>query len=160
MQSNIFIVDLDFERFQIELTPYSEEKLLELREKHNETHSFFRNGDFIYISNKDDEKDTPIGNQIELSILENERIVNSLIKHLFFRTFKDRFPNILPISFSPFRFFSRKENDDLIFNLLPENLQNILSYKKQIEVQLRKFNINGNSKWGFVINISNKWLLN
>lgn len=160
MQSNIFIVDIDFDRFQIEQTPYSEERLLELREKHNETHSFFRNGDFIYISNKDDETDTPIGNQIELSISENERIVSSLIKHLFFRTFKDRFSNILPITFSPFRFFSRNENDDLIFNVLPQNLQNILSYKKQIEVQLRKFNIDGISKWGFVINISNKWLLN
>lgn len=159
MQSNIFIVNLDFDTFQIEQTPYSEEKLLELREKYNETHSFFRYGDYIYISNKDDETDSNIGDPIELSISENEKIVGSLIKHLFFRTFKDRFPHILPILFSPFRFFSRNEKDDLVFSLLPENLKNILSYRKQIEIQLRKFNINAKNQWGFVVNTSHKWLL-
>ena len=128
MQSNIFIVNLDFDTFQIEQTPYSDEKLLELREKFNETHSFFRNGNNIYISNKDDETESNIGNPIELSVSENEKIVGSLIKNIFFRTFKDRFPHILPILFSPFRFFSRNEKDDLVFNLLPENLKNILSY--------------------------------
>lgn len=159
MQSNIFIVNLDFDTFQIERVSYSEEKLLELRENFNETHSFFRYGDSIYISNKDDEADSSIGEPIELTISENEKVVSSLIKHIFFRTFKDRFPHILPILFSPFRFFSRNEKDDLVFNLLPENLKNILSYRKQIEIQLRKFNIDKKSEWGFVVNTSHKWLL-
>ena len=57
MESNIYLINLDFDSFQIERTPYSEDKLQELRSEHNETHSFFRNGDFIYISNKDDETD-------------------------------------------------------------------------------------------------------
>jgi len=159
MQSNIFQINLDFLKFQIERIPFSDEKLLELREKYNNTHSFFRNGDFIYISNKDDETDLKIGETIELTILDNERIVNSLIKHLFFRTFKDRFPHILPIMFSPFRFYSTQERDDLVYNLIPEELKNTLSYRKQIEIQLRKFEINKINRWGFIVNTSHKWLL-
>jgi hypothetical protein len=159
MQSNIFLLNLDFDKFQIERTPFSEEKLHELRANHNETHSFFRNGDYIYISNKEDETDLSLGESVELSFDKNERIVNSLIKHLFFRTFKDRFPHIKPIRFSPFMFYSRKERDDLVYSYLPNELKNVLSYRKHIEVQLRKFNLNGKSQWGFVINTSHKWLL-
>lgn len=159
MQSNIFLVNLDFDRFQIERIPYSEEKLQELRKEYNETHSFFRNGDFIYISNKKDEKDSSLGESIDLIIENNEGVVNSLIKHIFFRTFRDRFPDIKPIRFSPFMFYSRKDRDDLVSKYLPENLKNVLSYKKHIEVQLRTFSFNDKSQWGFVINTSNKWLL-
>ena len=126
MQSNIFLLNLDFDKFQIERTPFSEEKLQKLRANHNDTHSFFSNGDYIYISNKEDETDSSLGEGVELSFDKNERIVNSLIKHLFFRTFKDRFPHIKPIRFSPFMFYSRKERDDLVYAYLPNDLKNIL----------------------------------
>jgi hypothetical protein len=159
MQSNIFLINLDFDSFQIERTTYSEERLQELRKEHNETHSFFRNGDFIYISNKDDETDSKLGESVNLKIIENERIVNSLVKHLFFRTFRDRFPRIIPIRFSPFRFYSRKEKDDLVQSFIPDGIKNILSYRKQIEVQLRKFSFNHKTQWGFIINTTHKWLL-
>ncbi len=159
MQSNIYLINFDFDKFQIERTPYSEEKLQELRAKHNETHSFFRNGDYIYISNKDDETDSSLGESVSLSFANNERIVNSLIKHLFFRTFKDKFAHIKPIRFSPFTFYSSKERDDLVYAYLPNDLRNVLSYRKHIEVQLRKFTLGGKNHWGFVINTSHKWLL-
>jgi hypothetical protein len=56
-------------------------------------------------------------------------------------------------------FYSRKEKDDLVYNYLPEQLKDVLSYRKHIEVQLRTFSINNTSQWGFIINTSHKWLL-
>ena len=81
----------------------------------------------------------------------------SLIKHIFFRVFKERFSDIKPTSFYPFRFFSRINTDDLAYSYLPDNIKNVLSYKKQIEVQLRIFNLNYQQQYGFIINTSYHW---
>lgn len=61
MQLNFFPISFDFEKFQISKTTYSDEALQELRRNHNRTHSFFRNGDDIYISNSGDDSTIDIG---------------------------------------------------------------------------------------------------
>jgi len=158
MQLNYFPISIAFESFQINAEPYSEERLAELRRLYNTTHSFFRNSDSIYISNKDGDEDLSIGELCERSTFGDNQITASLIKHIFFRTFKGRFPKYTPVDFYPFRFFSGK--DDIIRNYLPEKLKNRIGYKKLIEVQLRLTEINGIKRFGFLINIRRNWIFN
>lgn len=160
MQLNYFPINIDFDKFQIFTETYSEERLAELRNQFNSTHSFFRNGDTIFISNKDADESLTIGKITEQSTYGNSNITGSLIKHLFFRTFKDRFPNHTPVDFYPFRFFSGQQKDDIIYNTLPDKLKNRIAYKKLIELQLRLTEINGVKKFGFLINIKRNWIFN
>jgi hypothetical protein len=58
---NTFRADLDFETFQIQRVKYEDGLLDKYREQFNSTHSFFRNGDFIYISdNKRQDEDSEL----------------------------------------------------------------------------------------------------
>lgn len=158
MQLNYFPIQIEFEKYQISTEPYSEERLAELRNLHNATHSFFRNGDSIYISNKDGDENLTLGNLAEKSTFSDHQITASLIKHIFFRTFKDRFPKYTPVDFYPFRFFSGKE--DIIRESLPDKLKDKIGYKKLIEVQLRSTEINEVKRFGFLINIRRNWIFN
>ncbi|MCK0125259.1 Piwi domain protein [Gelidibacter sp. F2691] len=158
MQLNYFPINIEFEKYQINTEPYSDERLTELRDLYNATHSFFRNGESIYISNKDDNDGTPIGSLTKRSTFNDHQITASLIKHILFRTFKDRFPNHTPVDFYPFRFFSGQQKDDIIYNALPDKLKNRIAYKKLIEVQLRLTEINGKKQFGFLINIKRNWI--
>jgi hypothetical protein len=158
MQLNYFPINIEFDKFQIFTEAYSEERLAELRILHNATHSFFRSGDTIFISNKDADENLTIGEIDEQSTYGNANITASLIKHLFFRTFKDRFPNHTPVDFYPFRFFSGKQKDDIIHDALPDKLKNRIAYKKLIELQLRLTQINGKQQFGFLINIKRNWI--
>lgn len=160
MQLNYFPINIEFDKYQILTEAYSEERLAELRNKFNTTHSFFRNGDTIFISNKEADEKLTIGKIKEQSTYDNSNITSSLIKHIFFRTFKDRFPNHTPVDFYPFRFFSGQQKDDIIYDVLPDNLKNRIAYKKLIELQLRLTEINGKKQFGFLINIKRNWIFN
>lgn len=160
MQLNYFPIQIEFEKYQINNETYSEERLAELRDKYNTTHSFFRNGDDIYISNKDGDNELNLGISSERNVYEDNQITSSLIKHVFFRTFKDRFPTYTPVDFYPFRFFSEQEKDDIIHDTLSVHLQNKIAYKKLIELQLRLTEINGKKQFGFLINIRRNWIFN
>lgn len=158
MELNFYPINIEFEKFQISRIKYSDELLKDLRNRYNKSHSFFRDGDYIYISNNSDEN-IEIGETVTLGINSFEKVTSSLIKHIFFRIFIDRFPDIKPTSFYPFKFFSRVNTDDLAFPYLPDNMKKILSYKKQIDIQLRMFNINQQQQYGFIINTSYHWSL-
>ncbi len=160
MLINYFPINMEFDNYQINAEPYSDERLAELRRWYNSTHSFFRNGDSIYISNKESDENISIGSLTEKSTFDDNEITSSLIKHLFFRTFKDRFSGYIPVDFYPFRFFSKQQKDDIIYKVLPPNLRNKIGYKKLIEVQLRLTKINGKQQFGFLINIKRNWIFN
>ncbi len=160
METNFYPINIEFDEYQIARTAYRDDNLSKLREKYNHTHSFFRNEDFIYISNKDSDENLSLGELVKVGIYKDVKITSSLIRHIFFRTFKDRFPKIIPIDFYPFRIFSTQQKDDLVHAFLPDNLKNVLSYKKQIEVQLRVINIGDRPTFGFIINAHRRWLLN
>lgn len=160
MQLNYFPIKFDFDQYHIKTEPYSEERLNELRNLYNATHSFFRSGDTIYISNKDGDEINPIGDLVARTIYGDNQITSSLIKHLFFRTFKERFPRYIPVDFYPFRFFSAQAKDDIIVDVLPDPLKNRISYKKLIDIQLRLTEINGLKQFGFLINIKRNWVFN
>ena len=160
MKLNYFPINIDFERYQISIDTYSDERLSELRRQYNTTHSFFRNGDTIYISNKDGDDSVVLGNIAERNVFDDREITESLMKHIFFRTFKERFPHLTPVDFYPFRFFSGQAKDDVIYNVLPDHLKNKIAYKKLIEIQLRMTDIGGKKRFGFVVNIERNWVFN
>jgi hypothetical protein len=160
MQLNYFPINIDFEKYQISTDTYSEDKLSELRKQYNSTHSFFRNGDTIYISNKEGDDSIVLGNIAERNVFDDREITESLIKHIFFRTFKERFPKHTPVDFYPFRFFSGQAKDDVIYSALPDNLKNKIAYKKLIEIQLRMTDIDGKKRFSFVVNIERNWIFN
>lgn len=160
MQLNYFPIQFDFEDYQIITEPYSDERLKSLRQEFNASYSFFRDGNLIVISNKDDIENSLTGKVENRLLFENSKVTSSLIKHIFFRTFKDRFKGYVPVDFYPFRFYSRKEEDDLILNLLPDKLKRKIAFKKMIEVQLRETNINEIKAFAFVINIRRNWVFN
>lgn len=160
MLSNIFPIQIDFDEYQISRLQYSEDRLKSLRAEHNSTHSFFRNGDYIYLSNKEGDENSITGESYKVNVIDEFGITSSLIKHIFFRTFKERFPHIIPIDFYPFRIYSTQQKDDIIIDLLPESLKNVLCYKKLIEVQLRLLNPDDKQFFAFIINIDRNWTLN
>lgn len=160
MHLNFFPINFQFDKFQVKTKPYTEESLFKLRKDFNTTHSFFRNEDLIYISNKDGNDDLISGDLVERDTFDDWKVTSSLVKHIFFRTFKDRFPNYTPVDFYPFRFFSGQDKDDIVFKLLPEHLRNRIAYKKLIEIQLRKIKIGGIPRFGFLINIKRNWIFN
>lgn len=158
MQLNYFPINIEFESYQVSTEEYSEDRLTELRKLHNSTHSFFKNGDSIYISNKDGDINSTLGIPIDKSTYKDHEVTASLIKHLFFRTFKDRFPEYTPVDFYPFRFFSGQSKDDIILHALPTHLQNRIAYKKLIEVQLRLTQIDGKKRFGLLITVRRNWV--
>jgi len=158
MITNFYPINFDFDEYQVLRVKAEPELLKKLREKHNSTHSFFKHGDFIYISNKHGE-DLNIGKTETMSVYENSKITSSLIKHIFFRTFLELYPNYKPNSFYPFVFQSKKNENDLIHKYLPKSLKGRLSYLKQIEVQLRISLIDGNQQFGFLVNVNRNWKL-
>ena len=154
--SNFFPINFTDEKFQINRIEYSTDKLRSLRKDHNNSHSFFRNEDFIYISPMRGQK-LGIGTNTTLEIQKDVKVVASLIKHIFFRTFRGKFPSIIPLDFYPFRILSRKRADDLIADKLSLDLEGVLSFKKLIEIQFRTVQVNNKSQFGAVINVYYHW---
>ena len=159
MNTNFFPIKIYSKEFQIERIDYTNSLLQNLRKDHNNTHSFFRNGEFIYISPMSD-VELNCGKIVNLNVQENMDVVRSLVKHIFFRTFREHFSNILPLSFYPFRFLSRKKEDDIVYKYLPPDLRNHLSFKKQIEIQFREIKINDHKSLGAVISTRYRWIFN
>jgi hypothetical protein len=159
MFSNIFPVELNFDRFSIPRVPYSEHLLKSLRRDHNSTHSFFKNGNHIYVSNKSGE-DLNIGTNYDYNIFEEPEITLSLIRHIFFKTFLEIFKDRVPLDFHPFRILSTKEADDWVYSYLPGNLKNKIGYKKIVELQFKYLEIDGSNHFVLIANIERKWVFN
>jgi len=156
--TNFFRIKIPFEVFQIQRLSYSEERLFALRQEHNKVASFFRNGDFIYISPSKG-SDLKLGELVEVKIGESPRIVLSLVRHLIFRNFRNAFPDRVPQSFSPLRFFSTKTEHDPLRRLLPPELREQISYPRLIEVEARQIQEDGKPSFGILIRSRHRWQL-
>lgn len=155
--TNFFPIELyPPEELKLKLFPYSSSLLRELRDKHNETHSFFRTGDYIYGSwMKGDQIE---GEDVIVDTNKSPEIISSLIKHIFFRAFLDNTDDIVPLSFYPFSFVSPLNTHDAVREYLPDNLKGVITYDRQFEVDLRTLmESKRQPKYGFTINISHRW---
>jgi hypothetical protein len=159
MITNFFRIRLPFESFQIQRVPYSDEGFAALRKKHNKDASFFRHGEFIYISPRKGAS-LEIGKLEKLNVGASAPVVMSLIRHLVFRSFRDAFPDRIPESFSPLRFFSTKDEHDAIRHLLPPDLQGRICYPRMVEVEARQVSENGNPTFGLLIRSRQRWQFN
>lgn len=157
MYSNFFPLEFDLKEYQISTVNASEGLLNKLRERHNSTHSFFKRGNKIYISNKSGE-DLGIG-EVETVPLSNTEITSSLIKHVFFKTMLEKYPTLKPVDFYPFVIQASKKESDLLHNLLPYELKGKIGYIKYIVVQLREIEVGNQKIFGFTINIERNWKL-
>lgn len=157
MVTNFFPIKVPFESFQISRLSYSEDRLHELRAAHNHTHSFFRHGDYIYISPMR-EPHLKIGETVRLDVASNLEVVGSLIRHMLFRAFKDTQPNIVPLSFAPLSFLSANKEFDLARRLLPESLQGVIMFPRLIDVWVRLTRPKGVPSFGLVITVRHRWV--
>jgi hypothetical protein len=157
MVTNFFPISFPFESFDISRLPYTEERLRELRAAHNQTHSFFRHDNHIYVSPMK-EPILKLGETVKLKVEENLEIVGSLIRHMLFRAFKDTQPHIVPLSFAPLCFLSVNKEFDLARPLLPEALQDVLMFPRLIEVFVRLAKPKGIPRFGLVISIRHRWV--
>ena len=120
METNIFPLKLKSDVLKLSRLRYDQDLLSRLRNDHNQDYSFFRNGDFTYVS-PDTQKSLGEGEQqLELPSEGNVEILGSLIRHVFFRSFIRLF-GYTPLSFYPLRFISKKH--DAIKDLLPDDLK-------------------------------------
>ncbi len=156
MLTNIYPIKINFDEFNIFRVKFKAGLLDELRKNYNTKFSFFRGGEYIYISS-DTENQVNIGESlVTLKVAENEKIVSSLIKHIFFRAFRNYVPGIIPEDFYPFRFISRRHN--LIESLLPQELKQRIGYNRQVEIQFRLIDIKGKPTHCTVINFAHRWI--
>lgn len=159
MKANFYPINFDFEEFDVQQVPYQDGLLPRLRQQYNATHSFFRRGDFIYISPGTSDA-TTLGTTVRLAIQDEPEVVSSLIKHVFFRAVKNAPPNLQP-EFYPFRFAARRAELDLAWGQVSEPLKGILTFKRITEVQFRDHtDTNGQIVFGALINHRYRWNLN
>lgn len=156
MVTNFFRINFPFEAFQIQRIPYLEERLASLRQEYNKDASFFRNSGFIYISPRKGSR-LDLGELAEVRITESPAVVLSLIRHLVFRTFRDAFPDRVPESFSPLRFFSAKPEHDPIRKYLSDELKGQISYPRMVEVKARQITEQGKPSFGLIIGSRQRW---
>ncbi|WP_339074171.1 hypothetical protein [Teredinibacter turnerae] len=156
MYTNFFRIKLPFKEFQIQRVAYSENALLDLKERHNQRCSFFRHGSHIYIS-PEVGFDEDIGELVTLTVKGSTNVVMSLIRHLVFRTFHNAFPDRIPQSFSPLGFYSEKGEHDIAKEYLPSDLKGKISYSRLIEVEARDLEEDGSPVFGVLIRSYQKW---
>src|ERR1043165_7708508 len=150
MITNFFKISLPFEEFNVQRIIYSEDLLKRLRREHNNVASFFRRDEFIYMSPKKGEA-LEIGNLAILQLNEHADVVESLIRHLVFRTFRDAFPERIPEGFAPLRFPSLRPEHDPIRNLLPDTLRTTVGFPRVNEVHVRRVSRETRPQFGLII---------
>lgn len=161
MKLNFYTIRFPFEEYQISRVPYSDERMQTLKGLHNSTHSFFRNEEWLYFFNNEPGNEVSITGEesITLRPYEHISITSSVIKHIFFRTFIRTVKNQPPLSFYPFQFVTRRDEDDLLIGHLPKDLQGRFGYKNLIEIQLREILHKDQPSIGFVMNSRFHWVL-
>lgn len=157
MHLNFYPIQFNFKEYQITRIPFEEGLLQKLKEQHNSTHSFFLNRGYIYISNKEGE-DLQIG-EVSTIPIENKEVTSSLLKHLFFRSMREKFPTIKPIGFYPYIIPSNKSIHDLFRKHLPTNLQGKITFNRYINIQIRTVKSGGELIYGFTVSLERNYKL-
>lgn len=148
--------------FSVRRVPYEKNSFQQLRNDYNSDNSFFKRDEYTYISPMGD-RDVPDVNTVTKNIQRDREIVGSLVRHIFFRTFREQYSDIIPLTFYPFRILSRQVIHDLLrsatkkLGIDDSPLGNRVARKKLIEVQFRDIVDSGNPIIGAVINIRYSW---
>lgn len=155
MLSNFCKLSFPFESFQARTFPYSEEKLNDLRAKHNATHSFFRVDDNIYSiwAEGDDLEEGEV-----YQVQDNEfTVIERAAKHLFYRTFLRKLEERVPESFYPLQLISPKEAHDIAAEFLPTELKGIIQFQRLTEFEFRRYYEGTKPRIGITTNLRRTW---
>ena len=156
MLTNFFPFGLNDDPIQVQTVEYSDEKLPELRTEHNSTNSFFRYGENIVISPHASDV-VPLGKFDEFVPSEHPKLIASLLRHLLFTGFREKFPSIIPVGFSPLEFLSRKAVHDPISEFIPDNFAQKISFPRLISIHIKTVERGGKPKHGVLIGYRNAW---
>lgn len=156
MFTNFFPFGINDDPIQIQSVEYSDERLRELRAKHNSTNSFSRYGDKIVISPHTSGV-APLGEFEEFVPSEHPKLIASLLRHLLFTGFREKFPGIIPVGFSPLEFLSRKATHDPISEFIPDSLSQKISFPRLISIHIKTVERGGKPKHGALIGYRNAW---
>ena len=156
MLTNFFPIQFPFNEFDIQRIPYSDEKLKVLRERHNTVASFFRQGDYLYISPRKGAS-LSLGEVVRLSSTEHTAVLESMVRHLLFRTFRDALPERVPEEFAPLRFPSAKKEHDPLQSLLPTHMVGVLQFPRVNEVHVRSILHESQPRIGLLIVSRHRW---
>ena len=155
MLSNFCKLSFPFESFQARTFPYSDDRLVDLRAKHNTTHSFFRVGDKIYSiwaeGNDLDEGEECQINDSEITVIERAA------KHLFYRTSLRNLEERVPEKFYPLQLISPSEAHDIAAKFLPAELKGVIQFQRLTEFEFRKFHEDSRLKIGITANLRRTW---
>lgn len=154
--SNIYEIVPAAPDFSGQVLPYTKERLDELRAKHNSTYSFFRHADEIVAIWMEGKREA-FGESRRIVWEESTEICHSATRHLLFRTFIRKLPGRTPLDFAPLRFLSHRKEHDLIRDALPPELQDIATYKRLIELDVRRLARGGGPVLGVTVNIDQFW---
>ena len=158
MQTNFFSFGIAGDSFQAQTLPYTPDKLDQLRLEHNAEYSFFRYGEVIVISPHS--VDAPqLGTYATFDPFTDPDLVGSLLRHLLFQEFRTRIANVVPTSFAPLEFPSRKDTHDPIGKLLPDELQKIIGFPRVISIAVERITQGGKPKHGLLVSYRNRWQL-
>lgn len=158
MITNFYPIRFRAEEFSLRIQPFSEDLLRALRKSHNATHSFFRGGEHIYVVHMDG-PDIELGESVLVRRVEAPDVVDGVVRHLLFRTFIRKLPGLKPLDFYPLRFVSRKNEHDAVRQMLPPELQGVVTYTRLNELQTRTISPSGTPEPGVLINIERHWNL-
>lgn len=156
MQTNFFPFEIAGDSFQAQTLAYSTEKLHELRLKHNASYSFFRYGDLIIVSPHDDTA-AQLGDYKTFDLINDSDLVGSLLRHLLFQEFRKKVTDIVPTSFAPLEFPSRKNAHDPTAKLIPDDLQKVIGYPRVISISVEQIMQGGKPKHGLLVGYRNRW---
>ena len=158
MQTNFFPVEIDADSFQAQTIPYSADMLQQLRREHNSEYSFFRYGELIVVS-PHREHVSQLGTYQTFNPAQHPCLVGSLLRHLLFQEFRKEITDVVPTSFAPLEFPSRKNAHDPIDRILPDTISTVLGYPRVISVAVEQIRQNGKPKHGMLVGYRNRWHL-
>jgi hypothetical protein len=156
MVTNFFPITFPFSEFDVQRLPYSEARLKELREHHNAIASFFRQGEHLYISPQKG-ANLSLGKVGHLPVAQHMEVLESMVRHLLFRTFRDAFPDRIPEDFAPLRFPSMKKEHDPMNTLLPSGMAGVVQFPRVNEVHVRGILHEGQSRLGLLVVCRHRW---
>ena len=158
MVTNFFPITFPFAEFDVQRLPYADDQLKALRQRYNATASFFRYDDYLYISPKKG-ADLSLGEVVRLPVGENTAVLEQMVRHLIFRTFRDVFPDRVPEDFAPLRFPSAKKEHDPLRSFLPDGLAGVAQFPRINEVYVRSILHEGLPQLGLLVVSRNRYVM-
>lgn len=156
MITNFAPVEFKNEQFTVYRTPYSKKLHEQLREKHNNTHSLPKIGNYVYHAPMIAGENPLEGELQTISTEIDHTIVSAFLRHILFRKVIS-WNGIIPTSFQPIEFYSRRPEDNLIASYIPEEYRDIIGYRKGVTLEVRTLFPDGKPFYILLFKIFYKW---